>query len=132
MVVLPSYREGTPRVLLEAAAMEKPIVATDVPGCREAVVDGKTGLLVPARDSEALADGVMKLLANRRLRIQMGRAGRKRMVEEFDERRVIRSTLGVYAELLGSDRLTRAAMALRQSGQVSAADQPVEYSEIAG
>lgn len=96
VVVLPSYREGTPRVLLEAAAMGKPIIASDVPGCREVVVDGENGLLVPARDSTALASAMQRLLSDDRLRQEMGAAGRKRMVEQFDERNVISQTIRVY------------------------------------
>jgi glycosyltransferase involved in cell wall biosynthesis/peptidoglycan/xylan/chitin deacetylase (PgdA/CDA1 family) len=96
VIVLPSYREGTPRVLLEAAAMGKPIIASDVPGCREVVIDGENGLLVPARDSTALASAMQRMLSDDRLREDMGAAGRRRMVEQFDERDVISQTLRVY------------------------------------
>lgn len=89
-VVLPSYREGTPRSLLEAAAMGKPLVATDVPGCREVVDDGVNGFLCRARDGRDLAakmDTMMALDADTRAR--MGRAGRLKMEREFDEGLVI-------------------------------------------
>jgi glycosyltransferase involved in cell wall biosynthesis len=96
LVVLPTYREGVPRTLLEAAAMGKPIVATDVPGCREAVIHGVNGLLVPARDPQALADAIERLLRDADLRARMGRAGRQKMVLEFDDQEVARRTANVY------------------------------------
>ncbi len=108
VVVLPSYREGTPRVLLEAAAMAKPIVATDVPGCREVVVHRENGLLVAPRDANELADGIETMLHDEKMRNEMGRAGRKRAVRQFDERNVIRDTLQVYAELLGEKHFAQA------------------------
>lgn len=121
IVVLPSYREGTPRVLLEAAALARPVIATDVPGCREAVVHERTGLLVPPRDPAALAEAIARLLADRPLRDRMGRAGRRLVVARFDERRVIRDTLSVYADLLASDALRRAAEALLPNARPKAA-----------
>lgn len=100
VVVLPSYREGTPRILLEAAASGLPLVSTDVPGCREIVASNVNGLLVPAKDSKALAEAIKYLVDNPEERVRMGLAGRKKVLEEFDERIVIQSTLGVYRELL--------------------------------
>ena len=97
VVALPSYREGTPRILLEAAAMGKPIVATDVPGCREAVESGKNGFLVPPRDALALAEAIEKLLDDRALCEEMGKAGRQKMVREFDDQDVAKRTCEVYA-----------------------------------
>ena len=73
--VLPSYREGTPRSVLEAMAMGRPIITTDVPGCRETVVDGSNGLLVPPRDSEALAAAMESLIEQPGLRSEMGVRG---------------------------------------------------------
>lgn len=70
--VLPSYREGTPRSVLEAMAMGRPIITTDVPGCRETVVDGKNGLLVPPRDRESLAAAMESLIEQPHLRAEMG------------------------------------------------------------
>lgn len=99
LVVLPSYREGTPRILLEAAAMGKAIVATDVPGCREAVVHGENGLLVPVRDARALADAIETLLKDPALRAKMGEDGRRKMVQEFDCDDVARRTGQVYATI---------------------------------
>lgn len=70
--VLPSYREGTPRSSLEAMAMGRPVVTTDAPGCRETVIDGHNGFLVPVADSEALASAMEKMARDRELRLRMG------------------------------------------------------------
>jgi glycosyltransferase involved in cell wall biosynthesis len=96
LVVLPSYREGTPRILLEAAAMGKPIVTTDVPGCREVVKHNVNGLLVPAREAQGLADAMGQLLADPVRADQMGLAGRE-VVKPFCETHVIAETAKVYA-----------------------------------
>lgn len=98
LVVLPSYREGLPRSLIEAAAAGLPVIASDAPGCRDAVAHGETGLLVPARDPAALAAAIGELCARPELRARMGAAGRQRVLREFDERLVIESTLAVYRE----------------------------------
>ena len=95
-VVLPSYREGVPRILLEAAASARPVITTDSPGCKEAVVDGTTGLLVPIRDSVALADAVLKLASDFDLSRQMGLAGRHRVEQLFDERSITSQYLNLY------------------------------------
>lgn len=85
-VVLPSYREGTPRSLLEASAMGRPCITTDVPGCRSVVVDGVTGWLVKARDAGALAQAIRDFATSPTGRLeQMGAAARARMQAEFDE-----------------------------------------------
>jgi glycosyltransferase involved in cell wall biosynthesis len=86
--VLPSYREGFPRSVLEAMGCELPVIATNIRGCREAVVDGETGLLVPPRDGAALAEAVHRLLRNPSLAHRMGAAGRERVVHLYDERLV--------------------------------------------
>ncbi len=104
LVCLPSYREGLPKVLLEAAACGRAIVATDVPGCREIVADGDNGLLVPARDAVALTAALSALLADPARRQRMGQRGRERVLAEFSEARVVTETLAVYLELL-SDKL---------------------------
>ncbi|WP_457608486.1 glycosyltransferase family 4 protein [Nitratifractor sp.] len=96
LVVLPSYREGVPRTLLEAAAMERPIVTTDVPGCREAVEHGVNGLLVPPRDSRALADAIVGLAKDPSLRRKMGAAGRQKALKEFSVDRVVAQYLQLY------------------------------------
>ncbi|RLF32302.1 MAG: glycosyltransferase family 1 protein, partial [Thermoplasmata archaeon] len=100
VVVLPSYREGTPRSLLEAAAMEKPLIATDVPGCREIVIQGRTGLLVQPKDSRGLAKAMIEMIENPLMRLEMGREARCKVEKEFDETIVIRKILDVYQSLL--------------------------------
>lgn len=94
--VLPSYREGVPRTLLEAASMAKPIVTTEAVGCREVVEDGINGILVPVRDSQALARGIATLLDDKALRERMGQAGREKAVREFDVRHVVQQYLELY------------------------------------
>jgi len=101
MVVLPSYREGLPKTLIEAAACGLPLVTTDVPGCREVVRDGIDGLLVPVRDAEALAAAIARLQDDPVLARRLGVAARIRALAEFDERIVIERTIAVYHELLG-------------------------------
>jgi glycosyltransferase involved in cell wall biosynthesis len=100
VVCLPSYREGLPKVLIEAAACGRPIVTTDVPGCREVVRHGENGLLVPARDSRSLADALRQLIENAPMRRVMGQRGREIVETEFSEHKVVRETLQVYGELL--------------------------------
>lgn len=99
IMVLPSYREGTPRSLLEAAAMGKPLVATDVPGCREVVEDGYNGYLVPLRDAEALARAIVDLVRDRDSAAAMGANGRVKVAAEFSVEKVIQETLKVYSTL---------------------------------
>ncbi len=101
VLVLPSHGiEGLPRVLIEAAAMGKPVVATDTRGCREVVEDGKTGILVPMKDSQALADAILELLSDKERASQMGKAGRERVVALYDERRYFWKTDAEYRRLL--------------------------------
>jgi len=102
IVCLPSYREGVPKALLEAAACGRAIVTTNVPGCREVVRDGENGLLVPVRDAVALADALELLLGDRDLRRRMGRAGRARAEQEFSVLVVVRKTLAIYAQALAA------------------------------
>jgi glycosyltransferase involved in cell wall biosynthesis len=97
IAMLPStYGEGVPKALLEAAACARPIVASDVPGCREVVRPGDTGLLVPPRDIEGLADAIAALAGDPVRRNAMGRAGRELIEREFAEEIVARETLAVY------------------------------------
>jgi len=102
VVCLPSYREGLPKVLLEAAACGRALVATDVPGCREIVIDGYNGLLVPARDSQALAAAIERLLQDAGLRQRFGACGRALVEAEFAEERVVEQTLALYAASLSA------------------------------
>ena len=100
-VVLPSYREGTPRTLLEAAAMGRPLVATDVPGCREVVRHGFNGLLCLPRDAQDLADQMQAILQMPAEQLtQMGQASRQWVEERFDEQLVIDAYLKVLDELI--------------------------------
>lgn len=97
---LPSYREGLPKALLEAMATGLPCVTTDVPGCREAVRHGDNGLLVPAKNSRALAQALDKLIQDSSMRERMGARGRERVEKEFSSDLVIRETLALYREML--------------------------------
>ncbi|UOE80911.1 glycosyltransferase family 4 protein [Vibrio splendidus] len=86
--VLPSYREGTPRTVLEAMAMARPIITTDAPGCRETVVDGVNGYLIPVQDREALYLRMVELVENKVLVEKMGEASRKMAEQRFDVHKV--------------------------------------------
>ena len=119
-VVLPSYREGTPRVLLEAAAMGKPLIATDVPGCRDAVIDGVNGFLCAPRDYSDLAGKLIAFLSlDPAAKEQMGSASRMKVEREYDERIVINrylaaietATSGLDAPASGTDGISRRAVA---------------------
>ncbi|MEZ6119664.1 MAG: glycosyltransferase family 4 protein [Pirellulaceae bacterium] len=99
---LPSYREGLPLSLIEAASVGRPIVATDVPGCREMVAEGQNGHLVPARNSEALAAAIEKLLSDRWQRIRMGRHSRQIVEQRMTKEIVNSKTLALYQRLLGA------------------------------
>jgi glycosyltransferase involved in cell wall biosynthesis len=98
--VLASHREGFPLSPMEAAAMGIPVVATDIRGCREAVVDGVTGLLVPPRDPGALAGAIARLAYDPDERRRLGRAARRRAQDAFDHRRSIDLVLATYERLL--------------------------------
>ncbi|MBE0630488.1 MAG: glycosyltransferase, partial [Burkholderia vietnamiensis] len=89
-VVLPSYREGVPRTLMEASAMGRPIVATDVPGCRDVVADGDTGFLCRVRDGASLAEQMIRMIElGAPGREAMGARGRRKVAAEFDEQQVV-------------------------------------------
>lgn len=99
IVILPSYREGLPKSLIEAAAMGKPIITTNAVGCKECVDDGVNGLLVPVRSGEKLAEALIKLIENPELRKKMGNASRIKAENEFDIGLVISKHLEIYKEL---------------------------------
>jgi len=104
IICLPSHGgEGVPRSLMEAAACGRPIVTTDVPGCRDVVHDGDNGLLVPPQQVAPLAMALGKLIGDGDLRRAMGERGRARTVAEFSVEIVADETLRLYAELLGSN-----------------------------
>lgn len=100
LFVLPSYREGLPQGILEAGAMQKPVVATRVTGCVDAVIDGKTGVLVPPHSPGELAAAISSLLSDKELRDEMGRNGREFVLEKFQRQPIIDQTLALYEELL--------------------------------
>lgn len=98
IVCLPSYREGLPTVLLEAGAMGRPVIASDVPGCREVVRHGENGLLVPARDAEALVAALRTLLNAPALRKKMGECGRQIVLRDFTVQVIIEETVNLYRQ----------------------------------
>jgi len=100
MAVLPSRREGLPKSLLEAAACGRPMVATDVPGCREVAIPNETGLLVPPDDADALAAAVEQLARSPDLRARFGRAARRLAEERFAADAIGRAVLGLYLRLV--------------------------------
>ena len=105
LLVLPSYREGFPNTPLEAAAMELPVVATDIPGTRDAVVDGETGTLVPPYDAEALARAIRRYLNDPDLRRAHGKAGRQRVLQHFQQEIVWQALYEEYVSLLRAKSL---------------------------
>jgi glycosyltransferase involved in cell wall biosynthesis len=100
LVVLPSYREGMPKALLEAAASGRAVITTDVPGCRDVVQPGVNGWLVPARDAEVLATAIDDALDDPARLAEFGRNGRRRAVADFDDRAIAAQQVAVYRELL--------------------------------
>ena len=100
IVCLPSYREGLPKALLEAASCARAIVTTNVPGCRDVVRDGDNGLLVEARDAAALANALDRVLADPALRLKMGQRGRERVLNEFSQEKIVAQVLAIYREIL--------------------------------
>ena len=103
-LVLPSYREGLPRAVIEAGAMGLPVVVSDIRGCREVVVEGETGLLFPLKDVEALAAAVGRLLGDGDLRRLMGAAGRERVMEHYTEARTTERVAACYRQCLEEGR----------------------------
>jgi len=101
VVTLPSYREGLPKVLIEAAACGRAIVTTDTPGCRDAIDSELSGLLVPVRDAVALAQAMERLIKDVELRQKMGRAGRALAEREFGIDKVVAAHFAIYHELAG-------------------------------
>jgi glycosyltransferase involved in cell wall biosynthesis len=114
-VVLPSYREGLPKGLVEAAACGLALVTTDVPGCRAVVTHEQDGLLVPVRDASALANAIERLHLDRALCARLGEAARKKALSEFDDSLVIARTLSVYDELLPARGQDGCAAAIAQA-----------------
>lgn len=100
IICLPSYREGFPKTLIEAAAASRAVVTTDVPGCRDAIIPNKTGLLVPLKNPQKLANALQWLIEHPKERIVMGKAGRKFAEKEFPIEKIVQSHLNIYQELI--------------------------------
>jgi glycosyltransferase involved in cell wall biosynthesis len=100
-IVLPSYREGLSRILTEAIAMEKPIIASDVPGCRETIDEGKNGYLVPVKEIEPLAGAMEKIITmSAEKREKMGKLGRKKAIREFDDNIIAENIYDIVIDIL--------------------------------
>ena len=105
-VVLPSYREGLPRSLVEGSAMGKPLIGTDVPGCRDVIVDGQTGFLCKVRSAQSLAEAMLRMLELPEAeRLNMGMRGRGRVESEYCESRVISKYLAAIEAVRMTDRV---------------------------
>jgi glycosyltransferase involved in cell wall biosynthesis len=100
IICLPSYREGFPKALVEAAAASRAIVTTDVPGCRDAIIPNVTGLLVPVKNEKKLADAIQWLIEHPKKRILMGRKGRELAEKEFSIEKIVQSHLEIYQQLI--------------------------------
>ncbi len=109
VVCMPSYREGLPRVLIEAIACGRPVVTADVPGCREVVRDGENGFLVPVRNGPATAEAIDQLIANPALRRHMGERARAIAEDEFSVTHFVALSLEAYRRVLPARRWPRAA-----------------------
>lgn len=104
--VLPSYREGMPRSIIEAMAMGKPVVATNIRGCREEVFNGKTGFLVPIKNPRKLATAILKILKNEKLASKMGQNGRIRVEAEFNEEIVLKKQINKIKQWIRIKNIT--------------------------
>ena len=101
IVVLPSYYgEGLPKILIEAAACGVPVITTDHPGCKDAIIKNKTGLLVPIKDSRAISKAILKLTNNKKLMESMGNSGRKFAERTFGIKKVVNTHMKIYKELI--------------------------------
>ena len=100
VICLPSHREGFPKSLIEAAAASRAVVTTDVPGCRDAIIPNKTGLLVPPQNPQKLAEAIRWVIENPQKRIAMGKAARKFAEKEFPIEKIVQNHLDIYEELL--------------------------------
>jgi glycosyltransferase involved in cell wall biosynthesis len=105
--VLPSYREGLPKVLLEAAACGRAMVTTDVPGCREIVRDRFNGLLVSPKDSVSLAAAIGELLSDHQMREVMGQRNRTRVIAEWSGHRITEQVLDLYQDMVKVSAIDR-------------------------
>jgi glycosyltransferase involved in cell wall biosynthesis len=122
VAMLLSVREGLPKCLVEAAAAGRPIVATDVPGCREVVREGREGFLAPFGDVEAAAQALVRLAGDRGLRLRLGQAANARFHERFTDAAV----KAVFADLYRSLISARASGGAPDAGAVPALSRPIE------
>lgn len=100
IICLPSYREGLPKALAEAAAASRVVVTTNVPGCRDAIIPNKTGLLVPLQNPLKLAEAIQWLIENPKKRVEMGKAGRVMAQNRFDIKKIVAEHIKIYSDLL--------------------------------
>lgn len=129
---LPSYREGLPRFLIEAAAAGLPLVTCDVPGCRELVEPGRNGLLVPVQDAQALAEALGRLVADPALRARFGQASRRLAEKRFGQAEIFAATLDVYEGLLAEGLLAARADAAPNQAPSRSAERCDEVAEAKG
>ncbi len=99
LIVLPSYREGFPKVIMEAASCGRPVITTNVPGCRDAILNNKTGFLIPPKNSKDLSKTIFHLSKNKKLLRRMGRAARIHAKKNFDIKIIISKHLKIYENL---------------------------------
>ena len=99
IVCLPSYREGLPKSLVEAAACGRAVVTTNVPGCRDAIIPDITGLLSPVKDAKSLANIIKKLIDDPILRLKMGKSGRELAEAEFAIEHIVQKHISIYKQL---------------------------------
>ena len=98
IAVLPSYREGLPKAMLEASSCELPIITSNVEGCKEICIDGFNGILVPVKDYFALSDAIKKILASKKLELLYGKNGRKMVQKHFSDKVINKKFLSIYKE----------------------------------
>ena len=103
IICLPSYREGLPKSLIEAAAASRAIVTTDVPGCRDTIIPNETGILIPPKDSKKLVEALEYLIEHPKLRIRMGKGGRRFAEKEFPIEKIVQKHLDIYQDLLSNN-----------------------------
>jgi len=100
VVVLPSYREGMPKVIMEASASGRPVITSNVPGCRDAVINNETGIIIPPKDSIALANAINFLIKNKSIATKMGKKGRAHAEQFFDLKDVVNEHMKIYDYLI--------------------------------
>jgi glycosyltransferase involved in cell wall biosynthesis len=100
-IVLPSYREGLPKIILECMSMEKVVISTETAGCREAIEHENNGILVPVRDTESLAIAMEEIInMSEERRIMMGKAGREKAIREFDDKLIAKDIFNIILDAL--------------------------------